>query len=134
MEKTKLGLPVNVVAAMAYLLFFFGGYTVGLLFLGYVVLCEENGWLRKNVVTALVVLLGFSVLNTVVGLIPDLINLVSSLLHIFSVYFYPEIPEAIFSFFSNIVYFVRLAVFALLAVLAFKKKSVEIKVLGKLFD
>ena len=134
MEKTKIGLPVNVVAALAYLVFFFGGYTGGLLFLGYVVLCEENSWLRKNVVTALLVTLGFSVINTVIGLLPDLVGLVSSLLRIFSVHLYIDIVDAIFSFFSNIVYFARMAVFALLAVLAFKKKSVEIKVLGKLFD
>ena len=134
MEKTKMGLSVNVVAALAYLLCFFGGYTVALLFLGYVVLCENNDWLRKNVVTALLVMVGFSILNTAIGLIPDLINLVSSLLRIFSLHFYPEIPEAIFSFFSNIIYFVRLAVFAMLAVLAYKKKSVEVKILGKVFD
>lgn len=134
MEKTKIGLPVNVVAAMVYLLFLFSGYTVGLLFLGYVVLCENDAWLRKTSVKALLVALSFSALSLVIGLLPDVVGLISSLLRIFTVYFYPEVVDSIFSFFGNIVSLLRTVVFVLLAVMAFKKKTVEIKALDKLFD
>ena len=134
MEKTKIGLPVNVCAAMAYLLFLVSGYTVGLLFLGYVVLCENDAWLRKTSVKALLVALSFSALSLVIGLLPDVVGLISSLLRIFTVYFYPEVVDSIFSFFGNIVSLLRTVVFVLLAVMAFQKKTVEIKALDKLFD
>ena len=134
MEKTKLGLPVNVVAAMAFLMFLFGGYTVALLFLGYVVLCESNAWLRKTSVTALLVAICFSCLSVIIGLLPDIINLVGSLLRVFKVYIYVEEIDSLYAFFSNIINLARIIVFALLAVLAFQKKTVQIKALDKLFE
>ena len=134
MEKTKIGLPVNVVAAMAYLLFLFSGYTVALLFLGYVVLCETNAWLRKTSVMALLVAMCFSCLSVLIGLLPDIVNLVGSLLRVFKVYLYLEELDSLYSFFSNIINLARIIVFALLAVLAFQKKTVQIKALDKLFE
>ena len=134
MEKTKIGLSAPVVAALAYLMFLFGGYTVGLLFVGYVVLCETNAWLRKTAVVALLVAVCFSILSVLVGLLPDLVNLFSSLLRVFKVYIYLDVVDAIYAFFTNTINLVRIAVFALLAVLALQKKTVEIKILEKLFD
>ena len=134
MEKTKIGLKAGIVAALAYLLFLFGGYTVGLLFVGYVVLCEKDVWLRKTAVTALLVALCFSALSLLVGLLPDVLNLLYSLLRIFSVHIYLDIVESIFSFFSQIISLLRTVVFVLLAVLALQKKTVEIKALDKLFE
>lgn len=134
MEKTKIGLNVGVVAAVAYLLFLFGGYTVGLLFVGYVVLCEKDTWLRKNAVTALLVALCFSGLSLLVGLLPDVLSLLYSLLRIFSVHIYLDVVDSIFSFFSQIISLLRTVVLVLLAVLALRKKTVEIKALDKLFE
>ena len=134
MEKTKIGLKSGIVAALAYLLFLFGGYTVGLLFVGYVVLCEKDVWLRKTAVTALLVALCFSALSLLVGLLPDVLNLLYSLLRIFSVHIYLDIVDSIFSFFGNIISLLRTVVFVLLAVLALQKKTVEIKALDKLFE
>ena len=134
MEKTKIGLSTGVVAALGYLLFLFGGYTAGLLFVGYVVLCESNTWLRKTAVTALLVSVCFSILSMLIGLVPDIVNLFESLLRVFKVYIYAEVMDAIHSFFINIMNLLRVAVFVPLAVLALKKKTVEIKALEKLFD
>jgi uncharacterized membrane protein len=134
MEKTKLGLSTGAVAALAYLMYLFGGYTVGLLFLGYVVLCEKDTWLRKTAVTALLVAACFSCLSVLIGLLPDIVNLVGSLLRVFKVYLYLEELDSLYSFFSNIISLARIIVFALLAVLAFQKKTVQIKALDKLFD
>ena len=134
MEKTKLGLPVGFVAAIAYLMFLFGGYTAGVLFLGYAVLCENDTWLRKTAVKALLVALCFSALSLLIGLLPDIVGLFSSLLRIFHVYFDLEIVDSIYYFFNNIISLLRTVVFVLLAVLALKKKTVEIKALDKFFD
>ena len=134
MEKTKIGLKTGIVAALAYLLFLFGGYPAGLLFVGYVVLCEKDAWLRKTTVTALLVALCFSALSLLVGLLPDVLNLLYSLLRIFSVHIYLDVVDSIFSFFGNIISLLRTVVFVLLAVLALQKKTVEIKALDKLFE
>ena len=134
MEKTKIGLNVTVVAALTYLLFLLSGYTVGLLAVGYVVLCESNIWLRKNAVSALLVTLCFSALNLLVGFVPELINLLYSLLRIFNVHFYLDFVDSVFSFFMNALDLLRTVTFVLLAVLALQKKTVSIKLFDKLFD
>ena len=134
MEKTKIGLPAGAVAAIGYLLFLFGGYTAGLLFVGYAVLCEEDAWLRRSAVKALLVALCFSALSLLVGLLPDVVNLFSSLLRVFRLYIGLEVVDSIYFFLTNVLSLLKTVVFVLLAVLAFKKKTVQIKQLDKLFD
>ena len=52
MNKTKLGITTGLLAALAYFTGCFSGYLLLFLVAGYVLLKEEDEWLRKNVVKA----------------------------------------------------------------------------------
>lgn len=133
MQKTKLGLSTGIVAALTFLLFLFGGYTTGLLAVGYILICEQDSWLKSSAVKALLLAIVFSVLNFVVYLLPDLIGILSSLLEIFGSHLYISFISNVANFFSNVLSLVRWVAFAGLAVLALKNKSVAIKPIDKLF-
>lgn len=134
MEKTKLGLPVVFMSALAFVLFFFGGYVAGLLFVGYVLLCEEDAQLKKSAVTALLVSVAFSLVNTVIGFLPDVVNTVESLLAIFTL----DVHISFIDRLANLFYFalnvVKPVVMFGLAVLAWMNKPVKLAFLDKLMD
>lgn len=86
MEKTRLGLSVGVVGAAAYLLSLFGGYIPVLLLVGYVLMFETNGWLKRMAVKAAVLTFLFSVATAVIGLIPDCASLIQNCAALFNSY------------------------------------------------
>ena len=50
MQKTRLGISVGMLGAAIYLTGLFSGYVVAVLMAGYVLLFEENSWLRRSAV------------------------------------------------------------------------------------
>lgn len=134
MEKTKLGLSVGVVGAAAFLLFQFGGYTPALLLVGYILLCESNEDLKKTALTATIISLGYSLVNYVIYLLPNSVNLLTSLLSIFNVHTELYIIDRIFNFFSSVLSFVKGLLMVFLAGLAYMGKPVQLSFLKKLFS
>jgi len=132
MEKTRIGLPVGIMGALAFLLFLFAGYTPALLFVGYILIFENDSWLRKTAVKALLLALVFSALSTILGLLPQLMDLINSLLRIFGGQFTVSFIDNVYYFLSNVLSLVKLIAMALMAVMALGKKSLEIKALDKL--
>lgn len=82
--KTKIGISAGLLGAALYLTGLFSGYTVLTLLAGYVLLCEEDEWLRRTAVRAYVICIGFSLLSALIGFIPNAISLLDSVFHIFS--------------------------------------------------
>jgi len=81
MVKTKLGVSVGLLAAAAY---FVGLIAMTPLFLvaGYIIIMEEDMWLRKAAVRAVIIVVAFAVLSTFLGLLDNstsLINLITQL-------------------------------------------------------
>jgi len=134
MEKTKIGLSTYILAAIAYLTFLFGGYVAGLLILGYILLVETDETLKVSAVTALIVTLAFSVLNFVVGLLPDIVNIFDSVLNIFDVYINLNFIHNFFNVLYQILSLLKNVALILLAVAAFFKKPVQIPFVKKLFE
>ncbi len=77
MQKTKLGISAGMLAAVIYLTALFSGYWVTIFLAGYVLLFEENQWLKISAIKAVGILLFFSFLSTVIHLIPDALDVVS---------------------------------------------------------
>src|SRR5574344_1340231 len=48
MEKTKLGIPVGLLGAAMLFACYFGGYLVSFVLAGYILLFEENAWLKRT--------------------------------------------------------------------------------------
>ena len=66
MQKTKLGISVGLLGAALYFLGLIN--TVALFLLaGYVLLFEENEWLRRAAVRAAVIVVGFGLIFTLIG-------------------------------------------------------------------
>ncbi len=134
MEKTKLGISVGIFGMLLYLAAMFCGYTVMFLLAGYVLLLEENSWLKKAAAKALTVMLAFSAAIFVIGLIPDLFNLLSNLLSIFNVYFHPAIIDKLYNLAASGLRFIEDILLAVLAVLAVNRKSISVPGLDPLLD
>ena len=90
MEKTRIGIPAPFVAAAIYLSALFSGYLLTGLLVGYVLLCEKDRSLKTHAVCAFSLLLAFSLINCAVYLLPDMFDVVSDMLAVFNVYFYPS--------------------------------------------
>lgn len=78
--KTKLGISVGLFAAILY----FSGLVDGMvLFLlaGYALLCEDNKWLRRAAVKAMLVVVIFAVGYGAAGAVSDLFDALASLLN-----------------------------------------------------
>ena len=134
MEKTKLGISVSLAAALCWLLGYYGGLVITGLFAGYILLKEENEWLKKSALKVVVLTLAFSVLNTVIYLLPNLLNIVSSFLEIFRVSFYLSFIDRIMNFISNVVSIIKLVVFALMTVMALGNKDTKLPLVDDLLD
>lgn len=71
MEKTKLGLSVNLFSAIIYFVALFGGFFSVIILMLYIFLKEESTILKKNVLRALLLLIIFSAMITLVGILPS---------------------------------------------------------------
>lgn len=84
MQKTRLGVTVGALGAITYFAGFFSGYMVAILLAGYVLLFEENAWLKRSVVKAIVLLAFFSVTIGLINLIPDAIGFINNIANVFN--------------------------------------------------
>ena len=71
MQKTRLGISVGMLGAAIYLTGLFSGYLAALLLTGYVLLFEENEWLKKSAVKAVALMMLFSFITVLINLIPN---------------------------------------------------------------
>lgn len=134
MEKSKLGIPVKLFAAAAALLGLYGGYVAMVVLVGYVLLVEENEWLKKFCLKVLTLMLVFSAASTVIYLIPNLLDLLYSFLRIFRVYPDLSVIDNIFGFFGSALSLLKTVVFLAVAVLGFMNKNLPIPGLDKLLE
>lgn len=82
MVKTKLGVSVGLLAAGVY---FVGliAMTPLLLVAGYVIVTEEDVWLRKAAIRAIVIVVVFAVLSTFLGLLNNSTSLIINIAQLF---------------------------------------------------
>ncbi|MCR5742405.1 MAG: hypothetical protein K6F92_01560 [Lachnospiraceae bacterium] len=71
--KAKLGIHVGFFACIVFLLAMFGGLTPLLLVAGYVLICEDNDFLRMSAIKALLIVIFVALLNYLIGVIPDIL-------------------------------------------------------------
>lgn len=134
MQKAKLGVSIGLLGAAAYFLTYFSGYLVAVLFAGYVLLCEEDEWLKKTCVQAIVLALGFDVLLRVIGLLPDLLAWIDSVVNVFNRTFNYSIVSRVLSVFTRAINLIETCVFLVLGCAAFKKVKIFIPGIDKMMD
>ena len=132
MQKTKLGIPVGLLAAGIYFTGLFGGYLVAVLLTAYVLLVEDDEWLRRSSVKAVILMAVLSLTTTILGFFPDVLGVISSFLSIFGVNFTYYTFSTIISVFVQIIDILRYVFFIILGVKALRGRSVAIPIVDSL--
>ncbi len=82
MQKSKLGIATGFVAALMCFMALFGGYLPVILLVGYVLIVEDNLWLKRTGVKVVVLMLMFSFAYLVLNLVPDLVGMIYNITNI----------------------------------------------------
>lgn len=132
--KTKLGISVGLFGALLYLVAYFGGYVPAILLAGYVLLCEENDWLKKAAVKAVAVVVAISFVITVINLIPDLLSWLNSFLGIFGGYFNYGFVSNVIGFIVKTISVLKTVLFLLLGIKALNQGTITVPFVDKLIE
>ncbi len=131
MEKTKLGISVGLTGAFLYAIGLWGGYFLTIAAVAYVLIREENAWLKQTAVKALALTFLFPLIHLAIGVIPDLIELVEDILNLFDETLDTAIIDKIAIVLNHIVNMTEYIVFVLLGILALGKKTIRMPLVDK---
>lgn len=134
MQKTKLGISVGLLGALTYLLGYFGGSLVLTVLVGYILMFEDNLWLKKAAVKAIVVYVGLYALAGLIGLIPGALNVVFDFFGLFNLSIYLSFITKLFDVISTFISFVRTALMLLLGVKALSQGTIAIPVVDRFVE
>ena len=134
MQKTKLGISVGLLGATIYFTSLFSGYLVPIVLTGDVLLFEENEWLKKNAVKAVALLASFSLLTTVIYLIPNAIGFIDNIFAIFNGNFNVTFLSKIVTAILSAIDIVEKILFVGLGLKALNQGSVSVPVVDKLIN
>lgn len=126
MEKTKLGISVGIAAAAIYFIAYFGGYIPAVLMAGYVLIAEENQWLKRSAVKAVATLACFSALFAVIGLLPDALSWIGSLAALFNGSFSYGVISKLLSVITGALGIAKTVIFLMLGVKALTLSNVKV--------
>ncbi len=126
MEKTKLGISVGLFGALLYAIGLWGGYFLTIAAVAYVLIREESAWLKQTAVKALALTFLFPLISVAIGVIPDLVGLVQSVMNLFDEFFSMEIILEIETILRSILNIVEYVIFVLLGIFALGKKTIRL--------
>lgn len=134
MQKTKLGISVGLLGLIIYFGSLFGGYVAAVILFGYVLLFEENPWLRKTAVKSMTLLVTFSLLSAIIGLIPDFISFINTVFNVFGSSFYLPTVSSIISVFTVALTILKTVIYIVLGLKALNQGTIAIPVVDKLIN
>lgn len=134
MNKTKLGISVGLMAALLWLLGYYAGYTVIAIAVGYVLLVEENGWLKKQALRVVGLMLLFSLASTVINAIPSLLELWYSIRSLADKYTNYEDVHRVFNLLGTILSLVKTWTFVVMGVLMLLGKNFKVPFVDSIID
>ena len=132
--KTKLGISVGLLGAAIYFAAFFGGYTAVILLVGYALLFEENEWLKKTAVKAVALMISISFLVTLIGLVPDLLYWISTLVSVFKGTFNYGAVSSVINVITGAIDIIRTCLFLILGAKALNQGTVTVPFVDKLIN
>lgn len=134
MQKTKIGISVGMLGAAIYLTGLFSGYLVSVILTGYVLLFEENGWLKRSAVKAVSLMLFFSFITVLINLIPDAINCIAYVVSMFGGNFYIGFISNLVSAVTSVIDIIEKILFIGLGVKALNQSTIAAPVVDKLIN
>ena len=126
MQKTRFGLSVGLAGAILYFLGLFGGFFPVVLAAGYLLVTEENIWLKKTAVKAIGTTILFAFLSAVVGYFVSGLNGISWLFSLaggLGGFGISTIISMINGFILGSVNILKFVIFLILAIKAFGQKT-----------
>ena len=132
MQKTRLGISVGMFGAAIYLTGLFSGYVVAVLMAGYVLLFEENSWLRRSAVKAVSLMVFFSFITVLINLIPNAISSINYIASMFGSSFYAVFITNLVSAVTSIIDIIEKLLFIGLGVKALNQGTITAPVVDKL--
>lgn len=134
MQKTKLGISVGMLGAAIYLTGLFSGYLVVVLLAGYVLLFEENAWLKRNAVKAVSLMLLFSFFTVLINLIPNVMSCIGYIASMFGGSFYVGVISNLVNAVSSVIDIIQKLLFIGLGVKALNQGTIAVPVVDKLIS
>ena len=134
MQKTKLGISVGMLGAVLYFMGIFSGYLLVAILAAYVLLYEENGWLKQSAVRAVAILVIFSFGITVVKLIPDAMDFVDDIVTIFGGHFRIVMISNVASVIVSALNLIEKLLLLCLGVKALRQDSISVPIIDTLLD
>ncbi len=134
MQKAKLGISVGLLAAAIYFMGLFSGYTVTILLVGYVLLMEEDAWLKKSAVKAVAIMAVFDLIAVLLNLVPNIIGVVDDIVGIFGGSFYLAFVSRLISAVLSVLSIIEKLMLLNLGIKALAKESVAVKQIDEVID
>lgn len=134
MQKTKLGISVGLMGAAVYFTSLFSGYLVPVLLTGYVLLFEENEWLKKSAVKAVALMAFFSLLTVGINLIPNLMSFINSIVSMFGGNFYIGFLDNLIDAIVTALSIIEKLLFIGLGLTALNQGNISVPVVDKLIN
>lgn len=132
--KTKLGISVGLMGAALYFFGLFSGYVALVILAGYVLIREDNDWLRRSAVRAVAICLIFSILSAVIGFIPDIIRFIDSIVGIFGGSFHISFISSLITVIDVVLDILQKVVLLVMGFLALHQGSMPLGGIDKMID
>ena len=132
--KTRFGISVGLTGAAIFLSGLFGGYLLTFVLAGYVLLFEENMWLKKTAIKACVLMIMFSLLNAFVGLVPSTMSFINNICNLFDGSFNSKVVQDIVEIIQRGLSIIETIVFIVLGIKAMGQGTIAIPVVDNLIN
>lgn len=134
MQKTKLSISVGLLGAAVYFAGLFSGLLAALILAGYVLMFEENEWLRRSVVKAITLMILFSSVTTVINLIPNFISFLNNLFAMFGGTFSLNFLTRLIAAIVNVLDIIEKVLFMVLGMKALNQGTIIIPFVDQLLN
>lgn len=127
--KTKLGISAGMMGAILYFTALFGGYVPLFIAAGYVLIKEENTFVRKAAFKSTVWLLFFSAVSTLLSSFNEILSIIGNLFDTFI-----KVPLNFDDIFNSIISLIKTVVFVIFGIMAFKQEDIRIPPIDDAID
>lgn len=133
--KTKAGVSATLLAAGVYFAALFGSYVPVVLLAGYILIAEDNQWLRRTAVKATILMIVFDLLGLALNFIPNyFLDFIYDIVRTFNGHFDYSVVSNIFVILSDVLRICEVILFVALGFMSLKMKDIKLGAVDKLTD
>ena len=123
--QSRLGISTGLLGALVFFSALFGGIIPTVLVVGYILIFEENPWLRHVALKGIIMLFFFLVLKEFINIIPNLLSWISSVLSIFYFRFDYTFVSNVVTAITKAISFIQTILFLMLGLKALKNQTMS---------